>query len=110
MLLWHCAMHISGALELGDPNGKSESTALGAARAWHAEISSGAWSDQAQLLAAFPSALTDGNRILFDLGEADHCVIARFNYEMQAVRMNYFGPRVSAPWPVCSTRKTRKMS
>lgn len=111
MLLWHRAMHISGALELEDLNGLSEPGPLGAARAWHAEVSAASWSDRTQLLGRFPSAQMDGDHVLFDLGEGDHCVIARFNYEMQSVLMKYFGTRASAVWPPTARgRKAKKKS
>ena len=105
MVLWHDAMKIAGAHELGDMIARSSPSLSGAISAWHAEVSIASWTCEADIAERHCNAAFASDRVIFDLGHEEYCVIVRVNYEVQAVRMTYIGPRSGAPWATPRVRK-----
>lgn len=89
-------MRIAGKSRLIRASSECCDETAGAYRAFHAELGAAAWQSLKDVLAAYPNAKLETQRLVISL-DGQHCVVVAINFEAGIALIDYAGPHARRP-------------
>ncbi len=79
---------------LASPEGRNAPIAVTALNVWFAEVTGATWETVADIKRRYPMAnIASLDRITFDIGGHDHCMLVSVDFELGIVRIRWIGTR-----------------